>query len=229
MSIKIMSAVFEGDLPPVKRLVMLALADHADDEGLCYPSINRLCKRTGLSERAVQKHVKELEVLGYLSRGMNEGKRGVNTYLLTPARRAPPHDVHPARRAPLPPHDVHPTPARRAPEPSRTIIEPSNKDQSSPDPSFSEFWERWPLRRQGKQKAETAFRRLSKQNKRRAIDEAQEWAKRWRQAYPKANDIHPSSYLNGKRWEDEFEAADPDRSAKMDRWRKLAGKESTNA
>ena len=50
MSIRIMAAVFESKtLGPTERLVMLALADHADDDGKCYPSVLRLCERTGLS------------------------------------------------------------------------------------------------------------------------------------------------------------------------------------
>ncbi|PHQ71452.1 MAG: hypothetical protein COB97_01995 [Paracoccus sp.] len=43
MSVRIMSAVFESrELGSTARLILLALADHADDEGRCYPSIARL-------------------------------------------------------------------------------------------------------------------------------------------------------------------------------------------
>ncbi|HRO13303.1 helix-turn-helix domain-containing protein [Amaricoccus sp.] len=43
MSIKLMSAVWERlELDPYERLVSLSLADHADDDGLCYPSVARL-------------------------------------------------------------------------------------------------------------------------------------------------------------------------------------------
>jgi hypothetical protein len=42
MSIKIMAAVWELNLPQNQKLVLLALADHADDRGTCYPSVARI-------------------------------------------------------------------------------------------------------------------------------------------------------------------------------------------
>ena len=55
MSIKLMSVIWDRpDLDPYERLVLLSLADHANDEGQCFPSISRLCQRTGMKERGVQ-------------------------------------------------------------------------------------------------------------------------------------------------------------------------------
>lgn len=46
------------------KLVLLALADHHNQEtGRCDPSVNRLCKTTGLSERSVRNGLRELEAL----------------------------------------------------------------------------------------------------------------------------------------------------------------------
>lgn len=46
------------------KLVLLSLADHHNQEtGRCDPSIARLQKATGLSERAIRKAIRELEVL----------------------------------------------------------------------------------------------------------------------------------------------------------------------
>ncbi len=39
MSIKIMTAVWNLDLPDSEKLALLALADCANDEGLCWPSM----------------------------------------------------------------------------------------------------------------------------------------------------------------------------------------------
>lgn len=102
MSIRIMSAVFESEtLGATERLIMLALADHADDEGRCYPSISRLCQRTGLGERAVQTNIRKLQSQGYVEIIPGAGRQGSNLYF------------------------VRPTPAPDAPKPSVTIIEPS--------------------------------------------------------------------------------------------------------
>ena len=60
MSIKIMSQVWELDLPHNVQSIFLALADHADDDGYCYPSVGRLAWRTGYGVRQVQRTLKEL-------------------------------------------------------------------------------------------------------------------------------------------------------------------------
>jgi Helix-turn-helix domain len=81
-----MSAIFERDLPPTEKLVLLAMADHARDDGTgCYPSIATLSRKTSLSIRAVQKTMRGLEAAGYLiSHGKSRGGRGVTTeYTIT--------------------------------------------------------------------------------------------------------------------------------------------------
>lgn len=63
MSVKIMTMVFEADerLKATQKLVMLALADHAADDGTSvYPSIKTISYKTGLKESAIRKALKEL-------------------------------------------------------------------------------------------------------------------------------------------------------------------------
>ena len=122
-----MSAIFESrTLGPTERLIMLALADHADDDGRCYPSILRLCERTGLSERAVQTNVKALSEKGYLRVIVGGGKGNANVYFVSPNPAAQtPYQMHPAADAPQTPQQMRSNPAADAPEPSGTIKEPS--------------------------------------------------------------------------------------------------------
>lgn len=137
MSVKIMSAVFESEtLGPTERLIMLSLADHADDAGRCYPSIARLRQRTGLSERAVQSNIRSLQAAGYITIIPGAGQGGSNVYIVrpTPAADAPPQQMHPRRKCTTPPQEVRQTPAADAPKPSRTIIEPS-EDIPARDPA----------------------------------------------------------------------------------------------
>ncbi len=136
MSVKLMSAIFEStNLRPTERLLMLSLADHANDEGHCYPSIARLCKRTGLSERAVQTNIKSLIEGGYLKVIVGGGKGNANAYWVRsnpaadapykapkPRRKCTPQEMHPAADAPQTPQQMRANPAADAPEPSRTII-----------------------------------------------------------------------------------------------------------
>ena len=70
-------------------------------------------------------------------------------------------------------------------------------------PSFDDFWSAWPLGKVGKDAARKAFGRLSPQQRIGATAHAAEWCGSWRAANPRLNDIHPSTYLNNKRWEDE--------------------------
>lgn len=55
MSVKVMAEVWELDLPATEKLVLLAMADHAHDDGThVYPTVFKICAKTSLSERAVR-------------------------------------------------------------------------------------------------------------------------------------------------------------------------------
>jgi len=69
------------------RLVMLALADRADDDGFAWPSIEDLCERTKLSPRAVQKALANLVELGELKVESGGGRRVRNRYTIVPKPR----------------------------------------------------------------------------------------------------------------------------------------------
>lgn len=66
MSIKLINAALELDLPPVKKLLLAVLADIADETGLCWPSIKRIARRTSISIRTAQRVIKELEKQGFI-------------------------------------------------------------------------------------------------------------------------------------------------------------------
>lgn len=108
MSIALMTAAWALDIKPTDKLVLLALADWANesDGGRCWPSIKKLCERSSLCERAVQSALNRLCDGDHIHRQMNAGK-GTNYYVhprikCTPANAAPPHDMHltPALNAP---------------------------------------------------------------------------------------------------------------------------------
>lgn len=46
-----MAAVWELELPKEQKFVLLALADHANDDGYCWPSIARIAWKCGYKER----------------------------------------------------------------------------------------------------------------------------------------------------------------------------------
>ena len=81
MSIKFMTDVWKfskaksGDL-----LVLLALADFSNDEGLSYPAIPTLGRKARLSPRQVKRAIDHLNRLGELAVYKKKGPNGVNLY-----------------------------------------------------------------------------------------------------------------------------------------------------
>lgn len=77
-----MSECWPLDLETTRKFVLITLADYADDDGNCWPSIASLCKRTSLSERTVRRAIRDLEACGYLR---SQQRFGDSTkYVVTP-------------------------------------------------------------------------------------------------------------------------------------------------
>lgn len=50
------------------KLVAIILADHADSDGLCWPSYRKIAERANMHERSVQRHITKLIDLGIISK-----------------------------------------------------------------------------------------------------------------------------------------------------------------
>lgn len=50
------------------KLVAIVLADHADSDGICWPSYRKIAQRANMHERSVQRHIKELIQLGIITK-----------------------------------------------------------------------------------------------------------------------------------------------------------------
>lgn len=61
------------NLPSTQRFILLALADFADDDGICWPSIRRIIESTGLSERCIRYSMSGFREVGLIRGG---GQRG---------------------------------------------------------------------------------------------------------------------------------------------------------
>ncbi|MFW6198811.1 MAG: helix-turn-helix domain-containing protein [Acidobacteriota bacterium] len=81
MSVKLMGEVWGLELDHNKQVVLLALADHADDDGRnAYPGVDRLAWKTGYHERTVRRVLTSLEKEGLLEvEGDKRGGRGRTT------------------------------------------------------------------------------------------------------------------------------------------------------
>lgn len=90
MSIKYMNRVWEiEELKGGRLLVMLALADHANDAGECWPSQPHLAKKARLNERQVRRVIDSLVEDGYVAvidKGIGRGKRPHYRLFLHPVK-----------------------------------------------------------------------------------------------------------------------------------------------
>ena len=89
MSYKAMDWAFSQELDdPQMKFVLIALCKHCDEKGVCYPSALRLSNLTGLSQRTVQRKLKQLEQMQLIKvkRQFGKGHKSSNIYYVTVSR-----------------------------------------------------------------------------------------------------------------------------------------------
>ena len=127
MSIRLMSAAWDLDLPQTEKMVLLALCDHANDDGFCWPSMGRLARRCGVSDRTIRNAMNRLEDQKIVKRHGVAGR--ANHFQIDPGKICTPEaDSAPPRK------EVPDTPERRSAKPSITVNEPSNETARVPKP-----------------------------------------------------------------------------------------------
>ena len=124
MSIKCLAWAWGRQLPPLPKLILLAVADHADDTGFAWPGINGVAEKCGLSRRTVQRHMNYLTDKGLITvepRTRPDGSATSNSYQVNippvSERHPPVSGCHPPVSPVTPPHVSSDTPL--------TVIEPS--------------------------------------------------------------------------------------------------------
>ena len=96
-----MTWAWATELPPTPKLVLMALADIADDQGICWPSQNTLARKCSMAERSVRRILLQLqasELLYVESRFRPNGSQASNRYRL--AISGPPDNLSGAPRSP---------------------------------------------------------------------------------------------------------------------------------
>lgn len=70
---------------PLRKLVLIKLADNANDQGECWPSHQHVADQCEISKTSVRNHIKKLEEMGLLRIQHREGPKGntSNLYHLT--------------------------------------------------------------------------------------------------------------------------------------------------
>ena len=211
---------------------MVALADCADDNFRCFPGVAFLARKTGLSDRGIQRILRQAKDEGSLvverQGGSGPGSRTVLRIVpekLTERSKSPKGD-RPSplakrerrtekgeRQSPKSERQSQNAPAYRN-EPSLTVItrqEAQVEIGPSPLPEeFEVFWNAYP-RHEGKQDAIRAARKL----KRSEWPEVMAGLERWKRSGQWLKDggqyvPYGSTFLNKHRWEDEPFVTVPD-------------------
>ncbi|HBH4972128.1 TPA: helix-turn-helix domain-containing protein, partial [Escherichia coli] len=72
MSSKILGNVWDAcaayGVKGAKLMIMARLADYSNDDGVCYPGVETICRQLGLGESTVRTAISELEADGWLTR-----------------------------------------------------------------------------------------------------------------------------------------------------------------
>jgi len=211
-----MSLVWEFDLPTSEKMVLLVIADHADDSGMnSWPSMATIARKASVSPRQAQRLVKSLSEAGWLSveeqaggtREMRDDRRP-NRYTIRLSgatsvtsrddlrgdTEGPRGDAHDA-------NGVTPMTPKPSIEPS--LIEPPLKTNHQNDAieMFELFWNIYP-RRVGKAAAEKAFRKALTVTD---VVSILEGARRYAEDPNRDPEFtaHPTTWLNAGRWDDE--------------------------
>ncbi len=134
------AAVFDEKMPAAALRVLAAVASYADAAGVCFPAVSTIADRLGLTRRMVQRHMRALEVGGYVERQTTKRSRGgfgANLYRLRfPAAPVPerasdatPHVASSALADATPHVATHATPhvASSDATPHVALTRPSNK------------------------------------------------------------------------------------------------------
>ncbi len=213
---------------PVAKLVLVALADHADESGKSFPSISRLVERTELSRTAVITGLKGLERSGHITIQRTFG-RGSNYIVNRCATRtgtadAPVRQTHPTSAPDVPPpvRETHRTGTgdapvtisnpqlnpqlTRTPSPSPRENVLSLEDESQDPPpkiSAEDIYQAYPRhvgRKDGLKAIGKALKGISPET---LLDHVRTFAAACEQAGTDPRFIpHPATWFTGERWED---------------------------
>ncbi|GAO26857.1 hypothetical protein ALISP_6677 [Alicycliphilus sp. B1] len=96
MSTEASAWAWKQRLSPASKLILMALADAADEVGICWPRVRLIAEKACTSQRTVQRVLKELEVNGLLQierKYRKDGGQSSNVYRLNLA--FPPSICHP--------------------------------------------------------------------------------------------------------------------------------------
>jgi hypothetical protein len=159
---------------PLRKLVLLKLADNANDQGECWPSYQYIADQCEMSKRSVMAHIDALIEAGFLRKELRIGGEKGNKSNLYTLRMPSAGDslgvvkqIHPPSAGAATPPSAGAAP--RTSHSLESVNESNNVDsgESTVDfvsVQFDRFWRNYPTKK-AKKPAESAFRSLVKGKK----------------------------------------------------------------
>lgn len=201
---------YDKRLKPMERILYGEITALADQTGYCYASNRYFIELYGVTDRAVQKWIKDLTVCGYITvevlGGAGQGRcerRITPIFSLWDVRQTPEQEFA------IPEQKFGDTPEQKfAPPPNKSSGRTIQDNNTSTNTTracargFDRFWAAYP-RKCGKGAAERSFERIRPDaalldRMLRAI-ETQRQSDTWLRGYIP----NPATWLNQRRWEDE--------------------------
>lgn len=200
---------------PLRKLVLIKLADNANDNGECWPSYQHVADQCEVSRSTVKSHIRALEEMGLLKREFRRkgelNQSNVFYLTLDNAQQIQPESGG-AGAAPRTYHSFEPVkePKNIMFERVRTKCEKSPDRHEETDKAFEEIFWCAGMRKAGKKNAASAFRTQFREWRKTTRGTASEFATMLAEDIACRNGkqfgfdrLLPSSYLNGQRWNDE--------------------------
>lgn len=124
MSIKVMTMVWETELTPANKFVLLALADWADDEGQgIYPSLARVAWKCNYDRKTIKRNIDALMELGILNERLRPGNTNLYAIDISKLVNRPPYNKGGQNDPPTHRQNVPPPMNGMPPNPSVSIID----------------------------------------------------------------------------------------------------------
>ncbi|EFF0614251.1 helix-turn-helix domain-containing protein [Escherichia coli] len=200
---------------PLRKLVLIKLADNANDNGECWPSYQHVADQCEVSRSTVKSHIRALEEMGLLKREFRRkgelNQSNVFYLTLDNAQQIQPESGG-AGAAPRTYHSFEPVndPKNIMFEHVRTECEKTPDRHEETDKAFEEIFWCAGMRKAGKKNAASAFRTQFREWRKTTRGTASEFATMLAEDIACRNGkqfgfdrLLPSSYLNGQRWNDE--------------------------
>lgn len=223
MSLEVMTWAWKTQLKPTLKLTLLALSDYSNDEGICWPSIDAMVKKSSLTRSSLITNVQKLCGMGVIEKQKRyeNGKRSSNEYRLKIELSPESIRMDFGRPKSIRTESIRMEKDRASPENGhttyiQTIKEPSvicenerknAKSANNYSSAFLEFYEIYP-RKRDKKRAWQAWQKINPDEN--LIVQIMTGVKNLNKEIKIKNTLqefikYPAVWINGECWEDEFE------------------------